>query len=65
MGEACSMHDGDEKCIQRFFSENLKAGYRLEHLEVDRRIILKLYLKEIVGLYEGVNWIYLAQDRDR
>jgi hypothetical protein len=38
---------GDEKCIYptRICSKNMKAGDRLKNLGVNRRLILKMFLK--------------------
>ena len=62
MDRACGTDGGEEKYIQGFCGENwgketiLKTG-------IDERIILKLILKEI--RCEIVEWVDLAQDRDR
>jgi hypothetical protein len=40
MGRACSMHVGDEKCVQNFGQKNLKGRDNLKDLEVDGKIIL-------------------------
>jgi hypothetical protein len=47
----------------KFWSENLNERDRLDDLDVDESIILKLVLKEIG--FENVVWILLALDRDR
>lgn len=41
MGEACSVHWGDEKCVQNF---KRKGGGLSEDICVDARIILKSIL---------------------
>jgi hypothetical protein len=41
MGGACSTNGRDEKCVQKFWSENLKGRDHLEDLGVDGRIILE------------------------
>jgi hypothetical protein len=40
---ACSTHGGEEKLTQRFGSGNLEDGDRLLQVDVDFRIILKLF----------------------
>jgi hypothetical protein len=45
----------------KFLSENLKGRDHLEELGIDGNIILDL--GEIV--WEGVNWIHMAQDREQ
>jgi hypothetical protein len=42
MGSSCSMHGQDEKL--KFWLEGLKQRDHLEHLSIDRRIILKWIL---------------------
>jgi hypothetical protein len=46
-----------------FWWGGLRERYHLEYLDIDGRIILKIDLQQ-VGC-EGVDWIDLAQDRDR
>jgi hypothetical protein len=41
MGRTCSKLGRDEKCIQDFWSENLKGSDYLEELCTDERIILE------------------------
>jgi len=41
MGEACSLHGRDQKCIRNFWSENLKGRDHSEDLGVDGRITLE------------------------
>jgi hypothetical protein len=45
-----------------FWWENLREGDHLEDFGVGRRVILKWIFKKMDG---GVDWIDLAQDRDR
>jgi hypothetical protein len=47
----------------KFLSENLKGRDHSEDLGVDGKIILEWILRELG--WKGVDWIYLAQDRDR
>ena len=46
----------------RFWWENLREGDHLEDPGVEGRIILKWIFERLGG---GVDWIDLAQDRDR
>jgi hypothetical protein len=41
MGEACSVHNGEEKWLQNFGSESLLIRDSPEHLGVDEGTILK------------------------
>jgi hypothetical protein len=41
--------------------EKLKGIDHLEDLEVDGKILLE----RILGKYDGVDWIHLAEDRDQ
>jgi hypothetical protein len=54
------MHVEDEKCIQ-YFGWKPRRQDHSEDLGVDGRIILEWILREIG--WEGVDWLYLAQDR--
>jgi hypothetical protein len=47
----------------KFWSGNLKERDRLDDLDVDESIILKLDQKEIGS--ENVVWVFLALDRDQ
>jgi hypothetical protein len=60
MGRACSTY-GDERCIQGFWG-NLRGGDHLEDAGVHGRM-LKWLFKKWVGV--GMDWINLAQDRDK
>jgi len=59
---ACSTH-GIGEINTKFWSENLKGRDHSEDLAVDGRIILECISGKQGG--EGVEWIHLAQDRDR
>jgi hypothetical protein len=61
MGRACNTYGGEE-VHREFWWENLKEGDHLKYPGVARRIILKLIFEKWVG---GMDWIDLAQDRDR
>ena len=55
-------YEGEEKCIRGCSRRNLKEREYLENVRVDMRIILKWTLKiELTG----VNWINLAQNKDK
>jgi hypothetical protein len=53
---------GTEEVHTGFWWENLRKGDHLEDLVTDGRIILKWILKKLDG---GMDWINLAQDRDK
>jgi hypothetical protein len=57
-GRTCSTYGGKERCIQDFGRE----GDHLGDPGADGRIILKWIFKQWDG---GMDWIELAQDRDR
>jgi hypothetical protein len=61
MGEACSTHGRDEKCVQGF-SRKLKLEDHFGYLNADGMIILYWILKIE---FRGVDWIHLAQDKDQ
>ena len=48
--------------LKGFWWGNLRERDHLEDIEVDRRIILKWVFKKWVA---GVDWIDVAQDRDK
>jgi hypothetical protein len=60
---ACSTYAGEEKCIYSFWWGNLREGDHLEGPAVDGRIILKWIFEKWLG--GSMDWIDLAQDRDR
>jgi hypothetical protein len=62
MSGMCSTHWIGEEYVQ---VQVERPGRRrpLEHLRVDRRIILKIDLKRVE--WEQVDWICLAQDMDQ
>jgi hypothetical protein len=45
-------------------SDSLKEKDNLEYLGVDRKLIGKFIFKEMDWGRGGVNWIYVAQDRN-
>jgi hypothetical protein len=53
---------GDRRGTYRVYWGDLREGYHSENLGVHGRIIIKWILKTWDGV---MNWIYLAQDRDR
>jgi hypothetical protein len=57
--EYVACRDGRE-IFSEFWWENLKERDRLEDLEVDRAIILKIYLNKEIK-YEVLDYIYLAK----
>ena len=56
------MYGGEEKCIQGFGGGNLRERGHLEDLGVYGRVILKWIFEK---WDEGMDWIDLAQNRDR
>jgi hypothetical protein len=61
MGGTCSAHGGDkEYYTQKMLVEKPERKRPPGYLDVDGRIILKWIL-----VMEDVDWIHLAQDRDR
>jgi hypothetical protein len=60
MGGACSKHEGQDRCIQNSGGETRGKETTRKTQAVDRRIILKWIFKKW-----GMDWIDLAQDRDR
>jgi hypothetical protein len=62
MGGACNTYGGEERCIQRFggVPERKRLLVRLRRRWEDN---IKMYLQE-VGCGD-MDWIKLAQDRDR
>jgi hypothetical protein len=63
MGGACSTYGGEERCKQVFWWENLRERDHLEDPTIDGRIILRWIFRKWYGV--GMDWIELAQDRDR
>jgi hypothetical protein len=53
---------GRGELLTEFWWGDLREGDHLEDPGIDERIILKLIFKKWNG---DINWIYLAQDRDR
>jgi hypothetical protein len=63
MGEACSMYGGRGEAYTGFWWGNPKERDFSEDLGINGRIILRwIFKKWDVG---GMDWIDLAQDRDR
>jgi len=60
MGGTRSRYEG--RYIQGFLGGNLREGGYLEDVSVDGRVILNWIFKKLDG---GMDWIDLAQDRDR
>jgi hypothetical protein len=62
MGGACGVHGGGEECIQNLVGrpEGRRALGRSRRRWEDN---IKMDLREIT--FVDVNWIHLAQDRDR
>ena len=61
MGRTCSTH-GRGAGYTRFWRGNMREGGHLEDPAVDERIILKWIFEKWDG---GIDWIDLAEDRDR
>jgi hypothetical protein len=62
-GHVAHMGEGGETCTG-FWWESPKEKDHLKDQGVDRRMGSKWTLRRLVG-GEGVEWIHLAQDRDR
>ena len=62
MGGACCTYGGEERCILGFGAETWGERDHLGDLSVDGRIIQWIFKRWDVG---GMDWIELAQDRDR
>jgi hypothetical protein len=62
MGGICSMNGRKERCLQGFGGRNIRERDQLEDQDVDRRMIFRWYFRKWDG---GMDWINLAQDRDR
>jgi hypothetical protein len=48
MGQACGIHEGEEKCIHFFNLENLKEQECLEDMAIDQRLTSTLILENIM-----------------
>jgi hypothetical protein len=59
---ACNTHGRDKKCTP-FWSENLKGRRQLGRLRRSWEDNIRIDLREL--MWECVNWINLAQKRDR
>jgi hypothetical protein len=62
MGRACSTYGEKERCMQGFGKGHVREGDHLEDAGIKGRIILKSIFEKRDG---GMNWIDVAQDRDR
>jgi hypothetical protein len=63
MGGVCSAHGVEERRVHGFGGGNLRERDQLEEPGVDGRVILRwIFRKWEVG---GMDWIDLAQDRER
>jgi len=58
MGGASGIYGGEQKCVQGFGGETQWREGKSRHRWEDN---IKMYLKEIG--WEGMDWIFLAQDR--
>jgi hypothetical protein len=61
MGEACSPYEGEERCVLGFGVES-EGKRQLGKPRQDERIILRWMFRK---LDRGMDWIDLAQDRER
>jgi hypothetical protein len=62
MGRTCSKYGGKERCVQSISGETGGRNHLVDP-NVDGRVILKLILE--MRLDGSIDWIDLAQDRDR
>jgi hypothetical protein len=54
-------HAWDEKCVKKFWSENLKGGDHAKDLGVDGRVILEWILGKQGGkVWTGCIWLSLG-----
>ena len=63
MGGACSAYGGRGKAYKEFWWGNLRERDHLVDPGVDGRIILRRIFRK--WDVEGMDWIEMAQDRDR
>jgi hypothetical protein len=64
MLRACGMYQNDAKCVQNFLWGGQEDWNQLENNCVNNRTVLKWVIKEI-GEGESMDWIHLAEDRDK
>jgi len=62
MGVTCSTYWGRAAVYTGFWCKKPRERNHLEDPGVDRRIILRWIFRKWLG---GMDWIYLAQDKDR
>jgi hypothetical protein len=62
MGGACDILWGNEKCIQNIDWKTWVEGNQFRDLGVNRRILLKWFLKKVLYMWTGFSWVRIMFD---